>query len=99
MQLECTNSEQNIKKIKTNNEKLFLSRLMQRNEGAMADVMGPVLPWTTTKAKDHYRLPTGCVGQGREQGNPTWEKMRATTEKGETFPRIQITCYKLTFYF
>lgn len=65
MQLECTNSEQNIKKIKTNNEKLFLSRLMQRNEGAMADFMGPVLPWTTTKAKDHYRLPTGCVGQGR----------------------------------
>ena len=44
MQLECTNSEQNIKKIKTNNEKLFLSRLMQRNEGAMADFMGPVLP-------------------------------------------------------
>ena len=65
MQLECTNSEQNIKKIKTNNEKLFLSRLMQRNEGAMADVMGPVLPWITTKAKDHYRLPTGWVGQGR----------------------------------
>lgn len=40
MQLECTNSEQN--RNKTSCEKTFLSRLMQRNEGAMADVIGPV---------------------------------------------------------
>lgn len=97
MQLECTNSEQNIKKIKTM-KNFFLSRLMQRNEGAMADVMGPVLPWITTKAKDHNRLPTGC-GAGQIIKGTLHEKKWATTEKGETFPRIQTTCYRLTFYF
>lgn len=70
MQLECTNSEQNIKKIKTNNGKLFLSRLMQRNEGAMADVMALFYLELRQKQRTTTDFQQG-VGQGRYQGNPT----------------------------
>lgn len=94
MQLECTDSEQNIKRGgETNNENLF-SRFMQRNEWDTADVTDPLSPSIMTNAKDCEETPN----RARQRKSDIRKKMRATKERGGTFLRIQTACYKLTSF-